>query len=763
MSVDTSWDIESYRASYESDEHWTLKREFLEAHKERIPEARLICLAQAFVNIELLGCKYPDALMRQVEVLARDVGCDFKENKKNMLQRTFVKASDAAGAKVKGTRTSSLLGDCPSFKPSTASEEEDNGSLMSSEPSSDLEGGDSAKRGPMSSLLGLPPTPLSSRLPIMSFVKGSNSSQVGSSSVSDGASTSANPSFGGSLGGSKAAFSGSASAMGFVSGGTLMPNSSKPMLGGGSGSSMGFVSGGTMTANNKPAFSGSGNAMGFVSGGTMTANNKPAFSGSTNAMGFVSGGTLMPNSKPAFSGSAKSMGFVPGGTMTPNNKRAFGGSATGLSSTGFISGGTLNAGNKTSFSGSGTTGFGGSPNTASKLGGGGQSLLGTPNTSMYRSGNTNSLLPLPTDTTTTTTTTLITAPPAPKKKKSKDKDKNKPITENATPVIWCQGWGEGQGFMQPGQSQQQQQQQPSTAAATATPQHNHLANWCKVVGRDNPLAGFVVVRHENHDNGGAAAAILNTSSCFSRMPVNYHYQKKDHFHECTVNINGVDVVTSRALGRKKAREQAVVDAVAELPKHCFTLKIKKNIRAESVTLEQLGEDLANRSSMMDNPNSVASKMMKQMGWTGGGLGKKGEGITEPIRPSEVFGRQGLGHTGNKGAVTPAFRKRVREIVSDYASTSKNMALAFSNDFSKEQRAEIHKIARLCHLKSATRGRDTSSRCLVITRKMPAQDLLLRLLQEGSNDQYELLPPSSSSYDSAYGSAYSSSYSSTSTC
>ena len=56
----------------------------------------------------------------------------------------------------------------------------------------------------------------------------------------------------------------------------------------------------------------------------------------------------------------------------------------------------------------------------------------------------------------------------------------------------------------------------------------------------------------------------------------------------------------------------------------------------------------------------------------------------------MFGRQGLGHTGNKGAVTPAFRKRVREIVSDYASASKNVALAFSNDFSKEQRAEIHK-------------------------------------------------------------------------
>lgn len=57
MSVDTCWDIESYRAPYESDEHWALKREFMEAHKDRIPEVRLICLAQVFVNIELLGCR----------------------------------------------------------------------------------------------------------------------------------------------------------------------------------------------------------------------------------------------------------------------------------------------------------------------------------------------------------------------------------------------------------------------------------------------------------------------------------------------------------------------------------------------------------------------------------------------------------------------------------------------------------------------------------------------------------------------------------
>ncbi|KAK8384321.1 hypothetical protein O3P69_009241 [Scylla paramamosain] len=230
MSVDTSWDIESYRAAYESDEHWALKREFMEAHKERIPEARLICLAQAFVNIELLGCKYPDALMHQVEVLARDVGCDYKENKKNMLQRTFVKASDAAGAKVKGTSTSSLLGDSPSFNPSLSSEEEGCVSPMSSESSPAFGCGDAAQRGPMSSLLGPPPTPLSSRLPMMSFTKASSSSSMPggstSGSMTGGSLASSPPSFvpGGSLGSnSKPTLGGSANAMGFVSGGTLMP------------------------------------------------------------------------------------------------------------------------------------------------------------------------------------------------------------------------------------------------------------------------------------------------------------------------------------------------------------------------------------------------------------------------------------------------------------------------------------------------------------------------------------------------------------
>ena len=42
--------------------------------------------------------------MKQVAILGKGIGEEYKKNQKNRLKRTFVKASDAANAKVKGVR-----------------------------------------------------------------------------------------------------------------------------------------------------------------------------------------------------------------------------------------------------------------------------------------------------------------------------------------------------------------------------------------------------------------------------------------------------------------------------------------------------------------------------------------------------------------------------------------------------------------------------------------------------------------------------------
>lgn len=104
MSFSTNWDVNRYRADYESEEHWELRKAFIEAHKETFPEPELVCLAQVFTNIEFLGCKYPNKTMERVALLSRDVAAKFRDARSGRLKRTFVGASDAASAKAKGRK-----------------------------------------------------------------------------------------------------------------------------------------------------------------------------------------------------------------------------------------------------------------------------------------------------------------------------------------------------------------------------------------------------------------------------------------------------------------------------------------------------------------------------------------------------------------------------------------------------------------------------------------------------------------------------------
>lgn len=94
------WDVDKYRNDYESDEHWQLKKDFMEAHKQDFPENELICLAQLFFNIELLGCKYSPEVMRQIGELSKGVVENYRKSRLNRLKRTFVAGGEAAKNKV---------------------------------------------------------------------------------------------------------------------------------------------------------------------------------------------------------------------------------------------------------------------------------------------------------------------------------------------------------------------------------------------------------------------------------------------------------------------------------------------------------------------------------------------------------------------------------------------------------------------------------------------------------------------------------------
>lgn len=89
-------DIEEYRQPWESKEHWELRKEFLLAHQGKFPENRLLCLAQAFANVEILGCTYPKPIMTHLDELAKEVNSlhVVQEKRKKNCEILFVKGED---------------------------------------------------------------------------------------------------------------------------------------------------------------------------------------------------------------------------------------------------------------------------------------------------------------------------------------------------------------------------------------------------------------------------------------------------------------------------------------------------------------------------------------------------------------------------------------------------------------------------------------------------------------------------------------------
>ncbi|XP_068622029.1 uncharacterized protein [Battus philenor] len=104
MSFDITWSIDKYKDDHECEDHWELRKAFMEHWKHEYPEERLVCLGRVFANMEFMGCRYPIPLMQEVTRLSTEIVTDYRKSKKNKSQRTFVSASTAAEDRAKGVK-----------------------------------------------------------------------------------------------------------------------------------------------------------------------------------------------------------------------------------------------------------------------------------------------------------------------------------------------------------------------------------------------------------------------------------------------------------------------------------------------------------------------------------------------------------------------------------------------------------------------------------------------------------------------------------
>lgn len=139
------------------------------------------------------------------------------------------------------------------------------------------------------------------------------------------------------------------------------------------------------------------------------------------------------------------------------------------------------------------------------------------------------------------------------------------------------------------------------------------------------LSDFIILkRAETIIDNLNSRGILNSSASFCKMRVEYCETVKstEPIYSCSIRIEGEKVSDATGTSAKEAKDSAAFLALTELQSTNYTILVLGQIDSLSpeIKLDQIQGDLKKMSEAISDGN-VGSKLLKKMGWTGGGIGK----------------------------------------------------------------------------------------------------------------------------------------------
>lgn len=200
--------------------------------------------------------------------------------------------------------------------------------------------------------------------------------------------------------------------------------------------------------------------------------------------------------------------------------------------------------------------------------------------------------------------------------------------------------------------------------------------------------------------------------------------------EYILKIGPEEIVRGNFAGKQWAKSALAEQALAILRKDCFYIIKKKeyeDVSTKNTESKQAGPEA-------NYEGSKAHQMMLKMGWGGKGLGINEQGGEKTVAETidQNVSREGLGADN-------VFRK-IHTLLEEYSKSDKMSLLRFEPDFTTEERAHIHKIARKFGLKSKSEGKGEDRR-ITITKKLDRGELVYNLLICGlANTLYQLIIP-----------------------
>lgn len=260
-----------------------------------------------------------------------------------------------------------------------------------------------------------------------------------------------------------------------------------------------------------------------------------------------------------------------------------------------------------------------------------------------------------------------------------------------------------------------------------------------------PLEDFVIVEPNVPIPDCTAAHTLRRSADFNHMLLEYEYFFRGEAARCILKIENQVLADVNGFSKIAAKNLAAAHALKKLKNICWVIKTKQAVDSNTkITKEDMLNELNDQSDVISHDN-VGNKLLRKMGWSGGGVGKDGTGIAEPLMLKSVLNREGLGLSAKKG-ITDEFRNRIREVIENYASSDNQEDLVFAYDFRMDERQVIHDECRRLNLRSKCRGKG-NKRYLCVRRKRSANQLFDHIMScGGETARYILVPPGSAVTD-----------------
>ncbi|XP_059611466.1 uncharacterized protein LOC132258264 [Phlebotomus argentipes] len=203
-------------------------------------------------------------------------------------------------------------------------------------------------------------------------------------------------------------------------------------------------------------------------------------------------------------------------------------------------------------------------------------------------------------------------------------------------------------------------------------------------------------------------------------------------------VNGQVAGQADSSSKASSKKEAYEDALAELKKHCFTLRVKNSFLSEgneTIRKPEEGAEKKTESQKLGEEN-LGFKLLKSLGWKGGSLGANNQGILNPVELSVNIGRQGLGANTNTDYY--------RSILRNYKNTVTLYDLVFTNEFNSDERAILHRLASQLGLKSKSYSKN-EDRHLVISKKISLFDMAKDIIEQRDPalmEKFILVPPES---------------------